>query len=82
MTKNAKKLPPETDWFPCSVKPVHVGMYKRESFNGNIVYSYWNGLEWFMYSTDIKTAMGYFNSRGVSVYQSLKWRGLTKEVKA
>lgn len=37
--------PNVTPWFDGKVKPVHVGVYERQTF-GRIEYSRWDGSDW------------------------------------
>lgn len=59
-----------TEWYPGKVKPVRVGLYQRKLKGGGVLYSWWDGRVWM---TE--------NRWRLSVYQSIKWRGLKGETK-
>ena len=75
--KNLEK----TDWFPPSVKPVHVGIYERRDTPrtghfGGTHYSFWNGKNWGSSGNSIEGAQEW----GVidSMEQFTIWRGVKK----
>lgn len=71
-----------TEWFPCTIKPVHIGVYQRDmSFRQPkcYYYSYWNGKYWCFNSNNLKYAAADWSKRYHSEYQDLPWRGLIKE---
>jgi hypothetical protein len=56
-----------TDWFPETVKPVHVGVYETKHQNGTgaTFWRYWNGRLWLLPNTSSHC-----------VIQTRQWRGL------
>lgn len=62
-----------TDWFPASVKPVHVGIYPTTMGYG-VGYSHWDGSRWGGECMNLTDALIY--SRISFGYQGKKWRGL------
>lgn len=65
-----------TDWFPGSVRPVHLGVYQRDE-NENTCFSYWDGNNWGWNKRTPKDALKF--SLWHSNHQCLPWRGLTKD---
>jgi len=64
-----------TNWFSRYVKPVHIGVYQRDSFTGD--YSYWNGKFWCVGFTEIQELGRYPSTQKyASIEQNAKWRGL------
>lgn len=61
----------KTGWFSGDVKPVHVGVYERDS---RLRWSYWNGREFCSGATT--RAAAYANRRLRSLFQRRPWRGL------
>lgn len=69
----------EVGIFPGSVKPVHEGMYKRISPQGNVVWSYWGGKFWGLFGSDKNRA--YQRKHKASKKQSLPWIALAQPAK-
>lgn len=65
--------------FPGHVKPVRVGVYKRNVMGSRSGYSMWTGWEWRHLRGTVQDAAG---ERVDSLFQSLPWYGLTKPEKA
>lgn len=69
--------PKLTSWFPPSIKPVHVGMYKTHLW-GKSAWCYWSG-GWGWASKNFALAN---KSRGhVGAVQNKTWRGLASNPK-
>ena len=66
-----------TPWFPGDVKPVRVGVYQR-SGHGLHPFSYWDGLHWCRSTTSPKDAEAFGRRHVQSIFQTIKWRGLTE----
>jgi hypothetical protein len=62
-----------TEWFPPSIKPVHVGPYQRK-FEDYVSYAWWDG-ESFSVGQFSPTAFGMYGHPRSS-YQNRLWRGL------
>lgn len=72
--------PKLTPWFPSTVKPVHVGVYRTNLFfsgRGYYKYSYWDGKKW-GWSSTLKERANPANGKdyGMSPNQCKQWRGL------
>ena len=70
-----------TPWFPGTVKPARVGVYKRvydttEYSKSNFGYCYWNGQIWSWQATNPTGALLLRHTR--SPYQELPWHGVLK----
>jgi hypothetical protein len=70
-----------TPWFPGTVKPVRVGVYKRvydttEYSQSNFGYCYWNGHIWSWQATTPTGALRLRHTR--SPHQDFPWRGVLK----
>jgi hypothetical protein len=71
--------PKVTDWFPASVKPVHVGVYEAEPYEGLRHYSWWCGTMFHgcwgspTYAEKQRQSLGGFIVN--------RWRGLTKRAR-
>jgi hypothetical protein len=70
----------KTKWFPCTVKPVHTGVYEViliSSYGSFLVkgYSKWNGSWWADTSVTIELA----NRQTSKGLQTKQWRGLAKK---
>jgi hypothetical protein len=64
-----------TDWYPYTIKPARVGVYQR-GFNGNFMYSYWDGTVWCFQATSAKVAHELRVHK--SAFQRLSWRGIKR----
>ena len=69
----------ETPWFPGSVRPVRVGIYKRRWNIGVVYYSFWNGYFWGLSS--VFPIFAVRDKKESSPNQSIAWRGLAREPK-
>ena len=72
-----------TDWFPGSAKPVRKGVYQREYTYGKskqLQYCYWNGKEWGLGNFTVENAMLDGKAFVPSPNQSIRWRGVLKDV--
>lgn len=66
-----------TEWFPPSIKPVHIGCYQTRFNQQDFVsFNYWNGHCWLI-TTSEQTKPTHNTP---SVVQDIQWRGL-KEMK-
>ena len=68
-----------TPWFPMSVNPVRVGVYKMETGSYYPRYSKWDGTQW-MFSCDSIQDASIMCSRSEDCYDGYitGWRGLTR----
>ena len=66
----------ETPWFDGKVKPVHVGVYKRRSRDGVVIYSRWNGDNWCCGGKDFGIAA---KNPYKSGFQRWPWCGLDED---
>lgn len=57
-----------TPWFDGELKPVRVGLYERCTDSGFVLYSWWNGEDWYA-GPALKR----------SLWQNIRWRGLTQQ---
>ena len=68
-----------TQWFPSTVKPVHVGVYQiyARSIGHELLYRYWDGNNWYFGNTSPRKAA---TKEGVRLVVTdsflLPWRGL------
>lgn len=72
-----------TDWFPPTVKPINHGVYQVRidypgSMKGELVFQYWNGKFWGLYSFTVLGAG--LDAGSKSFYQEGKWRGLKRKL--
>ena len=66
-----------TQWHDGKVKPVHKGIYERNTFNGKPKsYSYFDGNFWRPYAHTIGAALTNSKCNWISSYQDSRWRGL------
>lgn len=62
-----------TPWFPPDVKPVRVGVYEKNLFNGRRWYSKWDGSQWLFIC---ETADGAAVEQIPSAFINVPWRGI------
>lgn len=67
-----------TPWFPGTVNPVHPGVYQRELHTYNIVYSYWDGMRWYIGNQHLPYALESYQQEQTSAYPHCPWRGIMK----
>jgi len=67
-----------TPWFKTSVNPVHKGVYQRKPHN-LMMYSYWDGKEWYVGSNTPYMAVIHYRTDSVSEFQKAKWRGIAQQ---
>lgn len=70
-----------TQWFPSTVKPVHVGVYQiyARSIGHELLYRYWDGNNWYLGHTSPSNAAKKSKSEVRLVVFAdglLPWRGL------
>jgi hypothetical protein len=65
-----------TDWFPINTHPGRPGVYQTNA--AGHVYQNWTGEYWgcFDFTPDLALRVG----KAKSLYQDVKWRGLTEQV--
>lgn len=68
----SKRKNPCTNWFPGSVKPVWVVVYKRLYPHEAVVFSHWNGEYWGAPSVTINDV----EEGARSCFQNFAWLGL------
>jgi hypothetical protein len=68
-----------TPWYPGDVKPHRKGVYERQCPEPDDRYSYWNGEFWAPSDSTIDGAMDPFWIDSLSDWQTVPWRGLTRE---
>lgn len=71
-----------TDWFPRTVRPVHIGVYEvtHPIFDDVVFYQHWDGKHWGF----IRTSMaGAYESRNnySKIQPTPRWRGLAQKPK-
>ena len=69
---------PVTEWFPAEVKPTIPGLYQTDAVSTMLSYQFWNGKHWGLQG-DKDDFWPFMNShhQDKSMYQNVKWRGLT-----
>ena len=67
-----------TPWFKTSVNPVRVGVYQRKP-NNVTLYSYWDGMSWYLGANTPYIAMLYYRDNCASAFQKAKWRGIAEQ---
>lgn len=68
-------LPGETPWFSGEQQPVQIGVYKRLSVAGLVMYSLFNGEHWLWMHRSAAAAVR-ASSAEISLCQTLPWCGL------
>lgn len=65
----------ETPWYGGDQLPVQIGLYKRLSVAGLVMYSFFNGEHWLWMHRSASVAVR-FSGNDLSLCQTLPWRGL------
>jgi hypothetical protein len=68
-------LPGETPWYSGEQRPVQIGLYKRLSVAGPVMYSFFDGENWLWMHRSPTVAVR-FGSQDISLCQTLPWCGL------
>lgn len=69
--------PKLTPWYPGDVKPVRIGVYRREYPNQKLPrYCLWDGARWHWCAATTQDAEG--EGEYISANQNLRWRGLAR----
>lgn len=73
-----------TPWFGGMEYPVREGVYERKLYNYHngeqlIVYSYWDGAQWFIGTCSPEDAIRAAENLGPTMTLHREWRGLLKE---
>jgi hypothetical protein len=68
----------KTDWFESGYPRYH-GVYERD-IEGTKLFSYWNGIDWYVLARSPDRALMHYESGITSVYQEVnhdnRWRGV------
>lgn len=73
-----------TPWFGGMDTPVRPGVYERRLYNYHqgeelVVYSYWDGQQWYVGTYSPEDAMAMAEKYGPTMTLYREWRGLLKE---
>ncbi|WP_186263311.1 hypothetical protein [Burkholderia gladioli] len=70
-----------TEWYPASVKPVHVGVYEIQDGTSDIFgpfYSYWNGSR-FGWRSALPEHAFLMRKKDTMALPVIRWRGLAEK---